>query len=147
MAAREINRISKIMLLVALGCYLIALYLHPYSTNNPSSSLSGFYILFFGWGGVLLSKANLAWFANPALLLSVLLIKQHPKTSVVLAALAVGLGLDCLRFYSFGFDSNRDIYAGTVTGIEAGAYVWLFSLILVLIAQLIQISFRAEKKG
>lgn len=97
---------------------------------------SGLIILLFGWSEMIGSKFVLAWLANPLTIFCFFRMKKSPALCVCLGVLAFLLALDFYRAVglSFGFDSARDMRFGQIVGLREGSYIWLFSVLLTLLA-------------
>jgi hypothetical protein len=111
--------------ILAAVLYIASLLMTPYRTLDPNLQMGGFEILIFGWGGL---PNTLAWLANPLLILSLIVMSKRPTPAIVASTLALLLSMDFKDVQTLGWDSSRDVEAGQVTSIAAGAYVWLASI-------------------
>jgi hypothetical protein len=105
----------------------------PYRTLDPNLQMGGFEILIFGWGGL---PNTLAWLANPLLIFSLIVMSKRPTLAILASTLALLLSIDFKDVQTLGWDSSRDIEAGQVISIGAGAYVWLASIVFTLLASI-----------
>jgi hypothetical protein len=123
--------LASALRVAALSLYLASLFLIPFHTNHPNLDWWGIGILLLGW-----MAGNAAWLANPLALYAFVRMRRYPGRCALLCVVAVLVAFDAYRAIgmSFGFDSKRDIIAGTIHTLGAGAYVWFASLAVMLAA-------------
>ncbi|MGZ6480223.1 MAG: hypothetical protein ACXWQE_13020 [Bdellovibrionales bacterium] len=128
----QTQRNERIILYWAVGLFAISCVLPALMCEETEAykSLSGFWLLLFGWMGV--GQAMFAWFANPlGALGAVFLILGKYRNSVIVELLAVVLGLQTF-FLSHVPGGEAD--GSGITYIAhpgAGFYCWELSFILV----------------
>ena len=130
--------VSKYLRNFAIYAYLASLVLIPHETRSGLGEF-GFVLLLLGWVSVFDMKS--AWLANPLVIVCFFLMRSHPGIAFLLSILAIIAARDFATFESLGFDSSRDIYLGTIIGLNIGCYLWLASLILASIASATQWSY------
>jgi hypothetical protein len=126
------DKAAPIRILAAM-LYIASLLMTPYRTLDPNLQMGGFEILIFGWGSL---PNTLAWLANPLLVVSLIVMPKRPTLAIATSTLALLLSMDFKDVQSLGWDSARDVAAGQVTAIDAGAYVWLASIGFTLLASI-----------
>ena len=119
----------KLALILASGAaYTTSLFLPGILTRTQA--LHGIYILVNGWLGIL--QLQLAWYANPAYFLALLLLLlERPKAARIAATLAVVLGLTSFVAREWWFHEG---FGTPITGFGSGLYVWLAALVLLALA-------------
>jgi hypothetical protein len=95
---------------------------------------NGFYILMSGWMGPLVG--NVAWAANPlALLALVLLLVDMVQAARLISAMAVVVSLQTMAFPGTVIVSGGPFPGSEqATGLACGAFVWMLSILFVLLA-------------
>ncbi len=83
--------LRDIHVVVAIACYLACLFLPALYVNEDFYQQSSLALLMTGWAGAL--ELNFGWFANPAFAVAVLLARSRPRTSLLLAGVALLLAL------------------------------------------------------
>ncbi|RST46321.1 hypothetical protein [Variovorax sp. DXTD-1] len=136
---------ANVCRLLAVVLYLSSLVLTPYHTREPEMEMRGILVLLVGWA-VIPDTHVCAWIANPMAIFCFVWMKKSPVLCVGLALAALALAHDFRSVETLGFDSGRDMDAGTVVGFGAGSYVWLSSLLLTLIASIMSFITRPTMK-
>jgi hypothetical protein len=136
--------LASALRLAALLLYLASLFLVPFQTNHPGAAWWGIGILLLGWMTVL--GGPVAWLANPLALYALVRMRKYPRKCTLFCLFAVLVAPDSYRAIgmSFGFDSKRDIVAGTIHALGAGAYVWFASLVVMLAAAALHLRLQAR---
>ena len=135
---------ANIFRLLAVALYLCSLALTPYHAKEPVMEMRGILVLLVGWA-VIPDAHVFAWIANPLAIFCFIRMRKSPALCVGLALAALAFAHDFRSVESLGFDSGREIEAGTVVGFGAGSYVWLSSLLLTLVASIL--SFMAHRRA
>lgn len=91
------------------------------------SFLSGFFGIFIG-------GACLTWLANPLLIVSWITFKKKKKISFLLSSIALLIGLSFLMFDEIII--NEGGYYGQITGYRLGYWLWICSMITILIGNI-----------
>jgi hypothetical protein len=120
----------------AFSVYVASLLFPPYITSDPAMQESGFSVLILGWVSMLPPPFITAWLANPLMIFCFFRMKATPRLCVVLSVLAILAAHDFASIESLGWDSSREVAAGTVRGLGAGSLLWLAALALTLAASI-----------
>lgn len=121
---------------IAIATYLVSLALPPFNTRAPEMQELGVTILLFGWGSLLGPDRLYAWLANPMVIFCFIRMKKNPALCFAAALLAIVAAYDFNQVHTLGWDSSRDMYWGTVMGINVGSYIWLASLLTTPVASI-----------
>lgn len=127
--ARPLGRLTSIFILVSVLLFLISLSQEAYhvDTNSKPQPWACLALLFCGWLGVF--EGAIAWLANPALLLTWVLLASSRRRSA-----AIFFGLASLAL-SLSFLFQRDIltdeagHRGKITGYALGYWLWICSIV------------------
>lgn len=119
----------------------ISLFQDCFCTNDCVNSFSA---LITGIFGIIVGGANLCWLANPLLLVSWIFFFFKTKVSFVFSLIAF------LISFMFIFSTEVAIdEAGTprqIQNLESGYWLWLFSMLIILIGNSAQIYFSNSTK-
>jgi len=85
-------------------------------------------LLGFGWSGALAGGAAIAWFANPLIFLSWVVLFKNIKMSVIASIIATALAISFL-FFDKVITSEEPSYS-KITAYKAGYWLWLSSIML-----------------
>ena len=120
------SKVRVIGLTVAGLMFFISLGGSTIISGQDKGFLLGFVCLLFGWGA-----SYLAWYANPFIFLSgLLLLLNRPLWAAGSAAIAVGLCLTTFQIQTILI--NEAGTKGPVTGYGWGFYLWLGSSLVLL---------------
>ncbi len=130
-------RISLIILGISLVC-------PTYCTNvQCSGPLSGLTDLLFGWFGALfMGNTYAAWFANPFFIAAIFTNKKDPLFSLIFSVVAL--------FIAFTFLDGGTVllneagHKGYITKLEAGYWLWVSSMVIMIFAALVPIVHRVN---
>lgn len=125
------QRKGQFPLLVAALCYLASLFLGVFVLEEagPSTFVLGFVCLFFGW-------THVAWFANPLLAVAVVChLACRFRLGLLFSAGALVLSLFTFRVSEVPVNEGGAKEA--VVGYQAGFYLWMASIGLVLGSSLV----------
>jgi len=126
---------SNYFLIISLILFLISLSQRAYCTNNDCGDLGmGLAILFSGIFGVFLGGACFTWIANPLLLLAWITFIKYKKISFFFSLMAVTIGISFLMFDEIIV--NEAGHYGKITGYELGYYLWILSMVTILIGNI-----------
>lgn len=118
---------ASILLLTAVSCFVLSLFSPVFYT--PADDISGYWVLFTGWLGLVFFQ--FAWYANPLILLAILQVKRHPKTSILLGLFAFTLASETFLFYEIPIGINQEkIY---IKELGIGFFIWYLAQILFLL--------------
>ncbi len=95
--------------------------------KGDPSFLVGFVCLLFGF-------SYLAWYANPLILLSVILIALRSRWAVATSALALALAFSALSIETVPYNEGGD--DAEVVGYGLGFFLWLASMLTLLLSAL-----------
>ena len=119
----------------------ISLFQDCFCTND---CINSFFALTTGIFGIIVGGANLCWLANPLLLVSWIFFYFNPKVSFVFSLIAF------LISFMFIFSTEVAIdEAGTprqIQNLESGYWLWIFSILIILIGNSAQIYFSNSTK-
>jgi hypothetical protein len=119
----------------------ISLFQYCFCTNDCINSFSA---LITGIFGIIFGGANLCWLANPLLLVSWIFFYFNTKVSFVFSLIA------SLISFMFIFSTGVAVdEAGTprqIQNLESGYWLWLFSILIILIGNSVQIYFEYSTK-
>lgn len=123
---------------IAASCLFLASLALPVATAQQVqgiTTVSGLGLLFIGPFGALMGQ--FAWFANPCLLVAVVLLgKRRPlsgRLPIILAAIMILLLADALRWHNYPNDGGD----GPVTSYGLGYFTWITAVLLGIIGLLV----------
>jgi hypothetical protein len=126
------KRASTVLLIIAIGLYIISLFNICFCTQqNCRTSIEA---LLLGWLTMLADKASLAWFANPLLIISWILIDKGKKISWLFGLLAVLVSGSFLK--AGVIIENEAGHVNPIIRIGAGYWLWLSSCLLTFMGSL-----------
>ncbi len=142
MTTEKTRKTIWIISLTVLGLSLIS---PTYCTNAKCSTFgSGFVDLFFGWFGALfMGNTYLAWFANPFFITSIFTNKRTPTLSLIFSIIGLIIALTFLKGGEVLL--NEAGHTGYITKLEVGYWLWISSIILMIIASLIPVIAKIRK--
>ena len=123
--------LAAVLFLSSLGFNTLIL------SQGDSSFLIGFVCLLFGFSYV-------AWFANPLLLLSVVLLLLN-RSGMALATSAASVILATTTFLIHKAPFNEAGHMADVVGYGPGFYLWLASISAILLASVLSITLSKAK--
>ena len=130
----KINRVKdltpKLLIYLGFSSFFISLFLTSFFTSGDD--IQGYWVLIIGWIGLIFFQ--LAWFANPINLLAILLIKHHPRKSLLLSLLAFSLASQTFLFPEIPIGLPHDKIFIKELGL--GFYFWYLAQALFLLATL-----------
>ncbi len=143
------NGLWIILLVLSLSAYALCMAFDAFLIDGPEPSAwsSPFMLLLFGWMGIF--GGAVAWFANPLLLASwILLVCGLSRVALWIAGGALLTGLSFLTIDSL-LISEAPTFAH-ITRLGAGYWLWLVSMGLAMVAGLARATaqasrFRSEK--
>jgi hypothetical protein len=127
---------SRPLVALSVLIFLACLPWDAFCQNGQCSSWPGWSILLFGWMSIPLapdSLANLAWLANPALVVAWVATLAREKAFAI-AASAVALALAASFMLARDVVTNSGGFSFPITGYRMGYWVWLASMTVALIA-------------
>ena len=126
---------ARVVLIVAVVVYLVSMPLDIFCIDGKCSDWQGWGALAFGWLVLAGADANMAWLANPMLLvawISILLDRRLVALGFALGALVIGLSF--LTFETVV--TNEGGVASAITGYRLGYWVWLASMAVTVLSAL-----------
>ena len=137
----NMKKLKIAFLSASIIVFAISLFQDCFCTNDCINSFS---VLITGIFGIIVGGANLCWLANPLLLVSWIFFYFNTKVSFVFSLIA------SLISFMFIFSTEVAIdEAGTprqIENLEFGYWLWLFSMLIILIGNSAQIYFRYSTK-
>jgi hypothetical protein len=132
-----IKNAKRILFFLSILIFVISLTQPAYYIDRADYDAwaNSFYLLIFGWSGLLAGGAAFAWLANPLILLSWILFFTKPKAALILSLLATLFAISFL-FFNTIISSEETSYS-TITARKAGYWLWLLSIALFSIASTI----------
>lgn len=129
---------NGVLLFVFFGLFIASLLLPGIVGNGAThTTITGFHILMYGWFEAF--QGIFGWYANPLAALAVLFLLMHrSKGAVVASLLAIACALQSLLFQ--GKDVSFIDTNGPFGTLVAGYYVWLSSLVLLLLISYLEFS-------
>lgn len=123
---------AKLLVIIGLVCFSLSLYFVGLFTSGDD--LYGVWILLIGWMGVIVFQ--LSWFANPLILLALLLMSTKPRVSLVLSVIAFLLASQTFLFFEIptGFNQERIF----IKELGLGFYLWYAASGIFVVATLIE---------
>lgn len=138
------RKISISLLILSVLLFAISLSQKTYCIDeNCGENWSGFAILFSGIFGVLSGGACFAWFANPLIFISWITFKKN-KTSLIFSIIALIVGISFLFFDEIIKDEAMNY--GKITGYNLGFYLWNFSFLAMVVANVIRLKNNQKTK-
>lgn len=121
---------------LSIGIFLLSLPQRSYCLNGLcKNELYGFGLVAVGWFGVFFDPlASYSWIANPLLIMAWIEMHKNQFVSFVLSLFSTAL---CLSFLSVRIMlTSESGEHGTVTGYQAGYWLWLSSSAFFLVGNL-----------
>lgn len=117
----------------------ISLLCPTYCTNvSCSGPLSGLADLLSGWFAALfMGSTYSAWFANPFFITAILLNKKEPLVSLIFSVIAISIAFTFLKGGTVLL--NEAGHKGYITKLQAGYWLWVSSMVIMIIAALVPI--------
>jgi hypothetical protein len=135
---------SLVTLIISIGIYIISLTQEAFCTANACGDhWSGLSIVAMGAIGGIMSVAGLTWYANPLLWVAWSLINKKTKKAFFFSLGATAVALSFLLF-----DQIADRKPGVmvyITNYRAGYWLWLASMITMVIGSFIVYIFRKDE--
>ncbi|MCH4554128.1 hypothetical protein [Aestuariibaculum lutulentum] len=128
---KNISERHKIVF-ISLIIYLVSLTQKTYCVDNDCGDYwNGYYLLIYGWVGLIVGGAGYCWIANPLLILSWLLPKDKIKTSLIFSGISAFFAIIFLFFSEIMKDEAG--HYGQITGYKLGYILWLISTLITFI--------------
>ena len=130
---------QAVVLLTSLACYALACIfpaLNFVNSGNGPDPMNGLNILLLGWMGVFIGQ--FAWFANPFIALSALILLFRQWLAAIIAIL-IGLAISLNTFALFGQEIPADeanVNKLTLVSLGPGYYLWVASMLVILLGAL-----------
>jgi len=138
-AAPNKEMFKKIFLLTSIVLFVVSLTQKCYCTQvSCGDSIA---VLLSGSFGFFLCPAAFTWLANPAILISWISFNKNQKKSLITSLIAVCVSISFL-FFDKIIINEAGTY-GQIVGYRIGYWLWLTSLTLMLLGNLI-VYFRAR---
>lgn len=132
--------LAILLLLVATILFCIAMVDTVYTTSEQS--IQGYWILLTGWLGFLFFQ--LAWYANPLTMLSLLLIRKKPWLALISSTLALLCMSQAFLFYEIPSDAKGNTIEILSRGV--GFYCWIGMVSCVFYSIIMMLIYRACKR-
>ncbi len=133
----KVRTFKIIVFSLSITLFLISLTQPAYYIDRTDYDAwaNSFYLLIFGWSGLLAGGATIAWLANPLIFLSWIFFFIKPKVSLILSLVATLLSASFLCFNTI--ISSEETSYSTITERKAGYWLWLISIAIFSISTLI----------
>jgi hypothetical protein len=90
----------------------------------------------FGWFGALfLGDTYFAWFANPFFITAIFVNRKSPVWSLILSVIALSIALSFIKGGTVLL--NEAGHEGYITKLQLGYWLWISSLILMLVSSIV----------
>lgn len=124
---------KEYFVLLSIIVFIVALSQPAYCIDNKCGlKWGGLISLVSGALGFYTGEAALTWLANPLLIVSWITFFNFKKASFILSIGATGLGLHFLNFNRIMINEGGGY--GQITGHEIGYWLWVSSMVIILIA-------------
>ncbi|WP_294671315.1 hypothetical protein [uncultured Fluviicola sp.] len=133
------EKIRKTIWVISLIILGISLLCPTYCTNvSCSGPLSGLADLLFGWFAALfMGSTYSAWFANPFFITAIFTNKKVPVLSLIFSVIALFIALTFLKGGTVWL--NEAGHKGYITKLQSGYWLWVSSMVIMVIAALVPI--------
>ncbi len=136
-------KIENVLLYTGVGAYTLSLFLPSIVEIGGTDQGLGFVILIIGWMGVFIFM--FAWLANPLLLTALICIRFKKYTAS--AVLSLAAFILSLQSYAFHGEPTEGPGPGNPTYLGIGFYVWVLSIVCILIYSIIKMKKSNTFKG
>ena len=138
------EKIRKTIWIISLITLGVSLLCPTYCTNvSCSGPLSGLADLLFGWFAALfMGSTYSAWFANPFFITAIFTNKKVPVLSLIFSVIALSIALTFLKGGTVLL--NEAGHEGYITKLHVGYWLWVSSMVIMIIAALVPIILRVK---
>lgn len=137
---------SKYLRICSLVLFIAALILPTHCTNVECSGFgAGLEAFAMGWLLALFKgSAATAWFANPFYFLAFFTARKEPVVAIV----GAGIALFIARTFLDGGELllNEAGHTAYITSIEIGFWVWLGSMVAILLSAVLYLNYKIQLK-
>ncbi|MBK8954114.1 MAG: hypothetical protein IPM34_00970 [Saprospiraceae bacterium] len=127
------NKTIRIILLLSISLFLIALTQKGYCTRNNCSDSIILFLL--GWFGMFMGGAGITWIANPLILCSWYFTKNESKYALYTSMLACAI---CFSFLFFStVTDNESGQQNQVISYELGYWLWCSSTVVLVVGNVV----------
>lgn len=137
------KKYNYILLIISILFFVLACSQKIYCTDNDcAKKWSGLSALVYGVFGIFSGGIYMSWLANPLILISWLTFK-NTKISLITSSLALILGLNFLLYNEILI--NEGGFKAEITGYKIGFFLWNLSFVVMILANLVAIKYKASK--
>lgn len=132
--------LSILLLLIAAVLFLLSMADTVFVTTQKT--IEGYWVLLTGWMGFVIFQ--FAWFANPLILLSLMLFRRRTGWALFASTLALVCLSQAFMFSDIPIDTSGESIEIVSRG--AGFYYWVGMVACVFYANIMMVVYRALKK-